>query len=45
MLPKGPLGRQMLKKLKVYAGPTHRHAAQMPQALELAGAVARQRGQ
>ena len=31
MLPKGPLGRQMLKKLKVYAGPTHPHAAQQPQ--------------
>ena len=45
MLPRGPLGRQMLKKLKVYAGPTHPHAAQMPQALELSGAVARQRAQ
>lgn len=33
MLPKGPLGRQMLRKLKVYAGPTHPHAAQMPQPL------------
>ena len=31
MLPKGPLGRQMLKKLKVYAGPEHPHAAQDPQ--------------
>ena len=30
MLPKGPLGRQMLRKLKVYAGPTHPHAAQQP---------------
>ncbi|HET9689857.1 MAG TPA: 50S ribosomal protein L13 [Acidimicrobiales bacterium] len=30
MLPKGPLGRQMLGKLKVYAGPTHPHAAQSP---------------
>lgn len=30
MLPKGPLGRQMLAKLKVYAGPTHPHAAQAP---------------
>jgi len=36
MLPKGRLGRQMLRKLKVYAGPTHRHAAQQPQALDLA---------
>jgi len=44
MLPKGPLGRQMLKKLKVYAGPAHPHAAQMPEALELSMAVARQRG-
>jgi large subunit ribosomal protein L13 len=33
MLPKGPLGRSMLKKLKVYAGPTHPHSAQKPQAL------------
>ena len=30
MLPKGPLGRQMLKKLHVYAGPEHNHAAQKP---------------
>ena len=30
MLPKGPLGRQMLKKLKVYGGPTHPHQAQQP---------------
>lgn len=29
MLPKGPLGRQMIRKLKVYAGPTHPHEAQM----------------
>ena len=35
MLPKGPLGRAMLRKLKVYAGPTHPHAAQGPQPLEL----------
>jgi len=32
MLPKGPLGQQMLRKLKIYAGPTHPHAAQMPEA-------------
>ena len=31
MLPKGPLGRQMLRKLKVYAGAEHEHAAQNPQ--------------
>jgi large subunit ribosomal protein L13 len=30
MLPKGPLGRQMLKKLKIHPGPTHPHAAQQP---------------
>jgi large subunit ribosomal protein L13 len=41
MLPKGPLGRQMLRKLKVYAGPEHPHAAQQPQSLELANAKAR----
>jgi large subunit ribosomal protein L13 len=39
MLPKGPLGRQMGKKLKVYAGPKHPHEAQQPQHLELPGAV------
>ena len=33
MLPKGRLGRQMFKKLYVYAGPEHRHAAQKPEAL------------
>ena len=36
MLPKGPLGRQMLKKLRVYPGPTHPHAAQQPQPRALA---------
>lgn len=35
MLPKNRLGRQQLKKLKVYAGPTHPHAAQSPQPLVL----------
>jgi large subunit ribosomal protein L13 len=39
MLPKTRLGRQMLTKLKVYAGPTHPHAAQQPQPLEVAGAT------
>ncbi len=34
MLPKGPLGYAMIKKLKVYAGADHQHAAQQPQALE-----------
>ena len=33
MLPKGPLGRDMYKKLFVYAGPEHKHAAQKPEAL------------
>jgi large subunit ribosomal protein L13 len=41
MLPKGPLGRQMVKKLKVYAGPEHPHAAQSPTALEISAAKAR----
>jgi large subunit ribosomal protein L13 len=35
MLPKGPLGYAMLRKMKVYAGATHPHAAQQPQALEI----------
>ena len=33
MLPKGPLGRSMYKKLFVYAGPEHKHAAQKPEVL------------
>ena len=35
MLPKGPLGREMFQKLKVYSGAEHKHAAQMPQPLEI----------
>ncbi len=35
MLPKNPLGRQMYRKLKVYSGPEHPHAAQQPQPLEI----------
>ena len=35
MLPKGKLGRQMFKKLHVYAGPEHKHEAQKPEALEI----------
>ena len=35
MLPKGPLGRQMAKKLKIYAGAEHEHAAQQPEVLSL----------
>ena len=38
MLPKGALGRQMLRKLKIYAGPDHPHAAQRPAPLEVADA-------
>lgn len=33
MLPKGPLGRTMIKKLHVYAGPEHNHVAQKPEVL------------
>ena len=33
MLPKGPLGREMFRKLKVYPGPGHRHASQQPKEL------------
>lgn len=35
MLPKNPLGRAMFKKLKVYAGPEHKHSAQQPKTLEI----------
>jgi large subunit ribosomal protein L13 len=35
MMPRGPLGRAMLAKLRVYAGPEHRHAAQQPKPLDL----------
>jgi len=35
MLPKGPLGRDMFRKLKVYPGPDHRHAAQQPKTLSI----------
>jgi large subunit ribosomal protein L13 len=35
MLPKGPLGRAMFRKLKVYAGASHDHAAQKPQVLDI----------
>ncbi|MEI6128229.1 MAG: uL13 family ribosomal protein, partial [Pseudomonadota bacterium] len=37
MLPKNKLGRQMIKKLKIYTGNTHPHDAQKPQNLELKG--------
>uniref|UniRef100_A0A3B0LYA0 Large ribosomal subunit protein uL13 n=1 Tax=Arsenophonus endosymbiont of Trialeurodes vaporariorum TaxID=235567 RepID=A0A3B0LYA0_9GAMM len=35
MLPKGPLGRAMYRKMKVYAGSAHNHAAQQPQVLDI----------
>lgn len=35
MLPKNPLGRAMFRKLKVYAGPEHKHQAQLPTVLEI----------
>jgi large subunit ribosomal protein L13 len=35
MLPKGPLGRAMYRKLKVYAGTEHQHSAQQPQVLDI----------
>jgi len=35
MLPRGPLGRQMLSKLRVFAGPEHKHTAQQPLPLEV----------
>ena len=41
MIPKNRLGRQQIKKLKVYAGPVHPHGAQKPEAIELAHAKAR----
>jgi large subunit ribosomal protein L13 len=37
MLPKGPLGRKMFKKLKVYAGERHPHQAQSPQPMSMPG--------
>ena len=39
MLPKGPLGYAMLKKLKCYAGEQHPHTAQQPKALEISGII------
>ena len=38
MLPKGRLGRKLVRKLKVYAGPKHPHEAQKPQPLDIPGA-------
>ena len=39
MLPKGPLGRKQLKKLKVYAGGEHPHQAQQPETFDVAAAL------
>ncbi len=39
MLPKGRLGRQLRRKLKVYAGPDHPHESQKPEALDLDGRI------
>lgn len=39
MLPKGPMGRKQLRKLKVYAGPTHPHQAQQPTEINVAEAI------
>jgi large subunit ribosomal protein L13 len=39
MLPRNRLGRQMLSKLKVYDGPTHPHAAQLPVPLDVTSTV------
>jgi large subunit ribosomal protein L13 len=39
MLPKGPLGRKQLRKLKVYAGPAHPHQAQQPESFDVAAAL------
>lgn len=35
MMPRGPLGRQMMKKLKIYAGAEHKHEAQQPQQINI----------
>lgn len=37
MITRSPLGRQVMKKLKIYAGPEHPHEAQQPEVLDLAG--------
>ena len=37
MIPRGPLGRDQMRNLRVYAGPDHPHAAQDPQILDIAG--------
>jgi large subunit ribosomal protein L13 len=44
MLPKGPLGRQMFRKLKVYGGSRHPHDAQKPKLLAIPGAAAERGG-
>lgn len=39
MLPRGPLGRAMFRKLRVFAGATHNHVAQKPEPLDIGGVV------
>jgi large subunit ribosomal protein L13 len=39
MLPKGPLGRRQIRKLKVYAGSDHPHQAQQPTVIDVAGSL------
>jgi large subunit ribosomal protein L13 len=41
MLPKGPLGRRQIRKLKVYAGTDHPHQAQQPAVLDVAEVLGR----
>jgi large subunit ribosomal protein L13 len=36
MVPRGPLGREQLRKLRVYKGPEHPHSAQQPEVLDIA---------
>jgi len=41
MLPRGPLGRRLLRRLRVYPGPTHPHTAQQPKARTLSSSRTR----
>ena len=44
MMPKGPLGRRIIKKLKIYKGGEHEHTAQKPRVLDVAGPAANATG-
>ena len=44
MMPDGPLGRRLLGKLKIYAGPTHPHASQQPKPIDLSEGASRRHG-